>query len=76
MENIQNSAELIDIFNHSFEQILSKYKVYSKNSLTDTQRKSFIYFAVQDTIIENQFKLTECQINKLVQMTVFKITEE
>lgn len=70
----ENSADLVEFFNLYETEITDKYNLLSKNAVSGMQYKSCIYFAVKEAIIEKGRFATECQINKLVNLIMYKTT--
>lgn len=70
----ENSADLMEFFNLYKTEITDNYKILSKNAVTIMQYKSCAYYAVREIIIEKGRFATECQINKLVSLIIYKTT--
>lgn len=74
MEQIKNTSELLSWFNPHKENLRTIYinRLKSSLNLSDHIKASIAYHVINEKALEEDYDLTDCQINKLALLIVMQ----
>ena len=77
MKEINNTEELIEVYNKCKDKIICSVRNSIKRYKTNVQRFSVAYSIIQNEIVVNiGYKLSDCQCNKLTYMVLEEIMKD